>query len=58
MNPWGLWPAAVLLAATGGIGVISGCVVHWWCELRALRPAYLAARKPPVPRVTPGHPRR
>lgn len=35
---------AVLLAVTGAVGVLGGFIVHWWLELRALRPAYRADR--------------
>jgi hypothetical protein len=31
--PW--WVLLVLFAVTGGVGVLSGLIVHWWLELRA-----------------------
>jgi hypothetical protein len=41
--PW--WVLPLLLVITGAVGVLSGFVAHWWCELRALRPAYRAANR-------------
>lgn len=35
---------AVLLLAPPAAGTVTGFLLHWWLELRALRPAYRATR--------------
>jgi hypothetical protein len=34
-----LWPVLLLLAVTGGVGVLGGFCYHWWREDQAERAA-------------------
>jgi hypothetical protein len=46
VNVWDLWPAAALIAITGGLGVCLGFMADAWLSMREIRAANRGDRVP------------